>query len=173
MISGDLLQQLRSENELLRIQLKDLNEMISVREEELELLRRKAGEAASLRSRLENTLQEMDLLQDSLGIQQQKLYGAGTRAASLESEVLAGIQMEKEYYSIRDSLNSARAEISQLQSEVLETRRLNQLVAELRTRIADLESRLDLADMDQGFLKEELQELRAWKESRPEGRLEN
>ena len=85
----------KSENELLRIQLKDINEMIAVREEELTLLRRKADEAASLRSKLENSLLEMDTLQQELGLQQQKAYGSSNREAALETEILEGIRMEK------------------------------------------------------------------------------
>ena len=165
MISGDQLQQLKSENELLRIQLKDINEMIAVREEELTLLRRKDDEADSLRSKLENSLLEMDTLQQELGLQQQKAYGSSNREAALETEILEGIRMEKEYYDIRDRLGSARAEITQLQQETMETKKLNQVIAQLKTRVAELESQLDLVEMDQGFLREELAELRAWKEA--------
>ena len=39
MLPDSLLQQLISENELLQIQLQDVNEMIQVREEELEILK--------------------------------------------------------------------------------------------------------------------------------------
>ena len=47
----------------------------------------------------------------------------------------------------------------------METKRLNQVIAQLKTRVAELESQLDLVEMDQGFLREELTELRAWKEA--------
>jgi septal ring factor EnvC (AmiA/AmiB activator) len=47
----------------------------------------------------------------------------------------------------------------------METKKLNQVIAQLKTRVAELESQLDLVEMDQGFLREELAELRAWKEA--------
>ena len=53
MISNNLLQQLQSENELLQLQLQDVNEMIKVREDELEILRKTAAHAVMLQSRLD------------------------------------------------------------------------------------------------------------------------
>ncbi|HRF26429.1 MAG TPA: hypothetical protein PKW54_03745 [Ferruginibacter sp.] len=160
MMSNDQVQELRSENELLRIQLNDLNELISIREEELDILRRKAGKAAEYQSKLENTLLEMDYLQSELGRQLQETAGAGQRATAYEQEILEGIRMEKEFYSIRDKYNSLQAELADLQQEASSIRNLNQQISTLKTRVAELESALELIELDKGFLKEELEALR-------------
>lgn len=159
-MSNDQVQELRSENELLRIQLNDLNELISIREEELGILRRKAGKAAEYQSKLENTLLEMDYLQSELGRQLQETAGAGRRATAYEEEILEGIRMEKEFYSIRDKYNSLQAELADLQQEASSIRNLNQQISTLKTRVAELESALELIELDKGFLKEELDALR-------------
>lgn len=169
MLSENQVRQLISENELLRIQLQDVNDMIAIREEELELLRKKAAEATMLQSKLENNLYELDFMQNELGKQQQIASGAAKREESLEVEVLDGIRMEKEFYTIREKLESARAELSDMQYEVSDMKHLNSELARLKTRIAELESNLDLLELDNSFMKEELAELRQLKEDLEKG----
>lgn len=50
MLSEDIIQQLKSDNALLHVQLNDLTELIQIREEELEILRTKAAQVAALQS---------------------------------------------------------------------------------------------------------------------------
>ena len=73
----------------------------------------------------------------------------------METEILEGIRMEKEYYDIRDRLGSARAENHPIAAGNDETKRLNQVIAQLKTRVAELEKPARPGEMDQGFLREE------------------
>ncbi|HNP53326.1 MAG TPA: hypothetical protein PKK69_01870, partial [Ferruginibacter sp.] len=63
MLSEDQAQQLKNEKEQLQQELKEVNELLAIREEELTLLRQRTGKAAELQSKLENTLLAMDFLQ--------------------------------------------------------------------------------------------------------------
>ncbi|HMD00865.1 MAG TPA: hypothetical protein VKH37_11965, partial [Ferruginibacter sp.] len=58
MLSQEQLQHLITENENLQAQVKELNLILSVREEELEYLKNNASEVAELRSRLDMQLDD-------------------------------------------------------------------------------------------------------------------
>lgn len=160
MLPDSLLQQLISENELLQIQLQDVNEMIQVREEELEILRNTAAHAVLLQSRLDMNLDEFYSLQDVIGNQQQDAEGSAKREASLEEELMQSINMETEFYNIKDQFESTKAALMDVQSEMDTVASLYKQIAELTTRVAELESSHEIASMENGFLKEELDELR-------------
>lgn len=160
MLPDSLLQQLISENELLQIQLQDVNEMIQVREEELEILRNTAAHAIQLQSRLDMNLDEFYSLQDVIGNQQQDAEGSAKREASLEEELMHSINMETEFYNIKDQFESTKAALMDVQSEMDTVASLYKQIAELSTRVAELESSHEIASMENGFLKEELEELR-------------
>lgn len=169
MLSEDQAQQLKNEKEQLQQELKEVNELLAIREEELALLRQRTGKAAELQSKLENTLLEMDFLQHELGRQQQLYAGATRREENLEKEMLLSLQMEKEFLVIRDKFKSTRASLQELELEVQESAKLYKQIADLQTRVAELESERNLIRLDNGFLKEELQELRKrYQEDHPE-----
>lgn len=160
MLLDSFLQQLISENELLQIQLQDVNEMIQVREEELEILRNTAAHAVLLQSRLDMNLDEFYSLQDVIGNQQQNAEGSAKREASLEEELMQSINMETEFYNIKDQFESTKAALLDVQSEMDTVASLYKQIAELTTRVAELESSHEITSMENGFLKEELDELR-------------
>src|SRR5437868_12402424 len=109
MLSANEIQLLKSENELLQLQLQDVNYMIRVREEELEILRQKAQQTIELKSRLDTNLYELEQMQNHIGELQQKTEGAKKREAGLEEEMMQSISIEKEFYDIRDQFSSAKA----------------------------------------------------------------
>ncbi len=160
MIPDNLLQQLKSENELLQIQLQDVNEMIQVREEELQILRNTAAHAVLLQSRLDMNLDEFYQLQDHIGNQQQDAEGSAKREASLEEELMQSISMETEFYNIKDQFESTKAALMDVQSEMDTVASLYKQIAGLTTRVAELESSQEIAALENGFLKEELDELK-------------
>ncbi|MEO8771319.1 MAG: hypothetical protein ABI402_14585 [Ferruginibacter sp.] len=160
MLSENLLQLLKSENELLQIQLQDVNDMIKVREEELDILRKTAAHAVELQSRLDINLDEFYQMQDHIGNQQDYAEGASRREASLESELLQSIEMETEFYNIRDELASNKAALTDINIEMDKMAPMYKEIAILKTRIAELESRVEIADLETGFLKEEVEKYR-------------
>ena len=60
------------ENETLQAQVKELEEILALQEEELELLREEAAETTALRSQLDLRLEELVSMQNLLGKQQRK-----------------------------------------------------------------------------------------------------
>lgn len=159
MLSKDEIQQLRSENELLQIQLKDITEMINIREEELEIVRKKAANTVLLKSTLDGNLEEIAQMQHFIGDQQKKIAGASKREMAMENEIIQSLDMEKEFYNIRDKYESARTAITDLDNELAETGSLYRQLAASMSRVAELESSLEIALMENDRLKEKLEKL--------------
>jgi len=156
MLSNDEIQQLRSENELLRIQLQDITEMINIREEELEILRKKSAYTVLLKSTLDGNLEEITQMQNMLGEERQKNAGAARREVNMENEIIQSLEIEKEFYNIRDKYESAKAAIIDLDNELGETASMYRQLAASGTKIAELESSLEMASLEIKHLKEEL-----------------
>jgi dynactin complex subunit len=157
MLSNEQVQQLISENELLQIQLKDVNEMIEVREEELDLLRKTANHARELQSRLDANLYQIEQMQNRIGEDQRLAAGAARRESAMEIEMIGTLKMETEYYELKDQFASTKAALQDINREVSETKGLYARLAQLTTRVAELESNLEIAALDNSFLKEELE----------------
>jgi chromosome segregation ATPase len=160
MISEDQLKKLLSENEFLQVQLQDVNEMIAVREEELELLREKARIATETKSRLETTYEELSYMQNLIGKQQQKAEGAARREASMEEEMLDSMRMEKEYYGVRDQFNSAVTALADIRLQLAEASLLYRQLADSQRKIAELESTVDIIKEEKELLQFELNKLK-------------
>ncbi len=160
MVSEEEIQQLKSENELLQLQLQDITEIINVREEEIELLRKKAAYAIMLQSTLDGNLEQISQMQLFIGEEQRKLVGAAKREAAMEDEIIQSIQMEKDFYNIRDKYESSKAALQDLDNELAETSGMYRQLSECMSRIAELESNLEIAQLENQYMKEELEELR-------------
>ncbi len=154
------IQKLASENEYLQLQLKDLNELIGVREEELELLRQKAAEAVEMKSKLENTLNEISQLQDFIGQKQMEMEGATRREASMEEEVMQSLQIEKEYYTLKDQLTSSVTALLDTQEELRSVSGLFKELTKAKSRVAELESETEIQKEEIELLKYENRKLK-------------
>lgn len=161
MFSKDEIQQLKSENELLQIQLQDITEIINIREEELEILRKKSAYTVMLQSTLDGNLEEISQMQEFIGEQQRKTAGAEKREASMENEMIQSLDMEKEFYNIRDKYESARVAIADLDNELAETTSMYRQLSASIARVAELESSLAIAIMENDQLKEKIEKLTA------------
>jgi hypothetical protein len=155
MLSEDIIQQLKSDNALLHVQLNDLTELIQIREEELEILRIKAAQVAALQSNLDENIYQLEQMQLFLGDQERGVAGANRREQSMETEMLESLQMEKDYYTLSDKLKSTRAALDDISEKFAEASTLFREVATLKSTIAELESKLEIESLDNQFLREE------------------
>ena len=157
MLSKDEIQQLKSENELLQIQLNDITEMINIREEELEILRKKTAYTVLLQSTLDGNLEEITQMQHFIGDQQRKIAGAVKREVAMENEIIQSLDMEKEFYTIKDKYESAKTAITDLDNELAETTSMYRQLAASIARVAELESNLEMTLMENQYLKDQLE----------------
>jgi predicted nuclease with TOPRIM domain len=70
------------------------------------------------------------------------------------------IQMEREYYEIRDQFNSTKTALADINNQMAEAVALYKEIKDLKSKIAELESNLEIASLDNQFLKEELDKFR-------------
>ena len=157
MLSKDEIQQLKSENGLLQIQLQDITEMINIREEELDILRKKAAHTVLLQSTLDNNLEEISQMQLMIGEQQQKFAGAEKREVAMENEIVQSLEIEKEFYTIKNKYQSARAAITDFDNELAETSSMYRQLATSIARVAELESSLEMTLLENQCLKGQLE----------------
>jgi chromosome segregation ATPase len=162
MLTDKQIQALRSENELLQIQLEDVNMVIEVREEELELLRNRAMEAAAMQSKLDNNLNEFDQMQRSLGDIQQKNSGNIERLEEMENELYDSVKEQIKYADSLKEFNSVEANLLDTTNELHEAASVYRRMAEMKTQLAASQSNLEIAMMEIESLKEELAEIKAY-----------
>ena len=160
MTDSQLTDKLREENEELQFKLQDLEYFIQIREEELEILKSKQSSLAELKSRINEQLYEMEQMQHFIGDLQQKAVGADNRQAEMEEEMLQSITGERKWYELQEQFQSMSAELEQTNEQLNEAVALYKTVKALKTKITELESSLEILQLDNGFLKEELEQLR-------------
>ncbi len=156
MLSADLLTQLRKENEQLRKELTDLNILIELREEELQELKKANQSVGELYSKLERNLYEFEQMQQQIELNQRRVEGAERRSISMEDEMLIAIKTEQSYYQIIEEFDSNKAKLEVLQQNINEQRDLHEEIAVLKSKNAALESNLEIALLENSFLKEDL-----------------
>jgi hypothetical protein len=155
-----LYHQMKSENDLLQMQLKDLEYMIQLREEELEEMKNTAKQVSVLHSKLDNNLIQFEHMQNIIGDQDQKAVGAERRENAMEEEMLQSITAEQAYYEINSAHQSLKLALEDTQIQLSEAILLYKERTDLQKKIAELESNLEMALLDNQFLKEDLAALR-------------
>jgi hypothetical protein len=160
MSSIPLIKALQSENSELVLQLKDLEYLIQMKEEELEELKKMAASMARLQSKLDENLYEFEHMQLIIGKQQQQADGAKRREDALENEIIQSIETEKAYYELREEYQHMLNLMEKLNADVSETPSLVKEVADLQAKLTEAESSLELLTLDNYYLLEELKEFR-------------
>ena len=160
MQNEDFIQELKNENEELQYQLKDLEYLIQLKEEELDDLKKASQQVSSLQSKIDQNLYQFEQMQLFINEEQQKLQGALKREASIEQELIDGIATEKSYYEIKEEFNSTKAALQDINEQMNEAATIYQQLVLMKKKVAELESNLEIANLDNQFLKEELDKLR-------------
>jgi len=160
MLSKNFITELKNENQALQLQLNDLEYMIQMREEELLYLKKTADSIAELQSRFDHNLYEFEQMQNHIGDQQQKAEGAARREIALEDEMIQTIQTETAYYELRDQFKSSKAAFDDINSQLEDMSLLYRELADLKSKVTELESNLEIANLDNQFLKEDLEKYR-------------
>ena len=149
-----------SEDNSYALQLQDLKYMIQLREEELLEMKASVIKLAELQSKIDNQLIAFEHLQNIIGNHQQKEIGFLKREASMEDEMLQSIEGESAFYQLQKKLESNEIEINKQMRELKEAVELYHEISDLQKKNTELESALEMANLDNQFLKEELEELR-------------
>gem|GEM_PF-2344158 len=160
MLSEQEIKTLKEENESLKKQLDEISYIISIREDELNILREKLGELAELRSELDVNLDQIAQMQLFLNEHQRKTEGAFKREAALEDELVESIEMEKSFYNIRDKYESSRAAIKDMDAELGDALLMYKQLGDANSKIARLESMMEILQMENENLKLDIKDLK-------------
>ena len=155
---------LKSENELLHIQLEDVNMMIAVREQELDLLRERAREATAMQSKLDSNLFEFEQMQNNIGNCQQKNAGYFERLQEIEDELYESVKEQLKYAKALKEFNSMQANLHDTNAELQEATGVYKKLIQMKSSLSQTQSNLDIALIEINSLKEELAELKEMNE---------
>lgn len=159
MLNEQQIQLLIKENEALQSQAKELEEILALREEELELLRQQTAEAGALRSQLDLRLEELGSMQNLIGQQQRKTAGAQQRELELQDELTDSIQMLHQQKDLRQQYIYANTQLEDLQAELAVLKKKNTTLQTIATHAAELESMVENLVFERDILLEKIAEL--------------
>jgi phage gp16-like protein len=159
MLNEQQLQHLIKENEALQGQVKELEEILALREEELQLLRQQAAEAGALRSQLDLRLDELASMQNLIGQQQRKTAGAQIREIELQDELADSIQMLHQQKDLQQQYIYANTQLEDLQAALATLKKKNSTLQTIATHAAELESMVENLVFERDILLEKLAEL--------------
>jgi predicted nucleic acid-binding Zn-ribbon protein len=126
MLSQEQINKIISENEYLRVQLRDANEMLALREEEIEILQQKTTDIAELRSKLEGELIHAQSLQNVIGKKQQQALGAANREKELEDELIDAAKLLKQNSLLQQQYTQLIVQIKDLEERLIEMNKRNE-----------------------------------------------
>ena len=151
---------LQEENQSLKNELADVQYMLELREEELNEIKNKPGSLPQLHSKIEEQLYAFEHMQQLIERMQCEAVASGNREKSMEDELVYSMEEEKKSYGIQQQLNSAQLALEDLKNQLKESMSLYEELNLLQRKTAELESMLELLQLDNGFLKEEIQTLK-------------
>jgi chaperonin cofactor prefoldin len=133
MLSQEQINKLISENDYLRVQLKEANEILALREEEIEILEQNAADITELRSQLDVQLTHTQSLQNIIGTKQQQAVGAANRERELEDELIDASKLLKQYSELQQQYTHILIQVKDLEERLVEMNKRN---AELEKQLA-------------------------------------
>jgi len=156
MLSADQIQQIIIENEQLQVQVNDLNYMLSEKEEEITILKKAASSAAALRSVLDTQLDDMQLMQNHIGKQQQQAEGAEERELELHQEVLQAIKIQHQYNDLFQQYTYVTTQLADVQEELATIKKRSSILQKIAVQIGELESTVEDLTLERDALKDRL-----------------
>jgi hypothetical protein len=161
MQNDNLISLLKKENEQLQFERNDLEYLINLREEELMMLKNKVASIAELQSKYDQQLYHLEQLQHFIREEQQKNIGALKRENAMEEELIQNIAIEKEYYHLHEQLKSSMIALEDTNNQLSDAVGMYKKLKDMKNKIAALESNLEIAQLDNQFLKQELEEIKS------------
>lgn len=161
MLTQKQLEILKSDNELLQLQLEDVNQIIHIREEELSRFKNTVKEAAAMQSKLDQNLNEFEQMQLQLGSCQQKNSRQSERLEALENELYQSINEQLSAAEAIKKFERIEAHLKDTINELQNATAVYQQLFTVKKTLAAANSDLEIALIEIDSLKEELQEVKA------------
>ena len=131
MLTEEQIKKIISENDYLRVQLKEANEMLALREEEIDILIQSATDTTELRSQLEMQLIQAQSLQNIIGQKQQQAFGAANREKDLEDELVDASKLLRQYSELQQRYTQLLVQNKDVEERLIEMNKRNEQLIKL------------------------------------------
>jgi hypothetical protein len=163
MISIAEFESLVKENGSLKVRLEELELILQQREEELALLHRKNEEVIHQKLEEETRAAESAQLKEKLSEAERRQEAERLYRMDLERESIAAIGIENEYYRVLENFKGLEARSALMQTELEETWKISAELIRLKQQLQEIQSRLELSELDRDIFKEDLEACRSEK----------
>lgn len=159
MNTPSFLQEMARENEQLQRELKELEYLIEMKEEELLELKQAVASISEIQSRLSMNMDEVDMIREKMTRQKELILAAQKREHALEEEIIYSIETEKNYYELKEEYQCVMNMLETQQEELKTTPAMVKELADLRSKLTEALSEIELLQLDNQYLREDLQSL--------------
>lgn len=149
-----------SENEFLQLQLEDITNFAKKKEDELQLRADEMETVASLRSKIEGNLIEVEHLSYMHHQVVQERLGIDMLNEELEIELLQQIKGRQKEQEALKEMNSVKANMEIVTEELNEAAAFYKMVQSLKKQLAEAKSIGEIRELENIDLKNEIQDLR-------------
>lgn len=153
MLSPEQIQQLIAENESLQVQLQEVNYILQIKEEEIAELKKIALTTAEMRSIMDTRLDELQMMQNYIGKQQQKAAGAEDRELELQQELTEAIKLQHQYNDLFQQYTYVNTQLADVQEELAAVKKKNKMLQQIAVQVGELESTLENLTLEKDELK--------------------
>ena len=143
MLSPEQIQQLIAENESLQVQLLETNYILEIKEQEIAELKKIASAAIEMRSIMDTQLDELQLMQNRIGKQQQQAEGAEDRELELQQELTEAIKLQHQYNDLFQQYTYLNTQLADVQEELAAVKKKNKMLQQIAVQVGELESTLE------------------------------
>ena len=147
-----------SENEFLLLQLEDINLELKKKEEEIDMLADDIDTAASLRSRIEGNLLEIEQLKYDNQQTVQKSFGLQMLNEELEEDLLEQIKGRQKQQKAIKELDGVKENLEVITEELDEAAAFYKMLQSLQKKLSEATSIESLTEIENQELKKEIQE---------------
>ena len=152
------IKQLLSQITSLQLQMEEADMLISVKDEELALLRQQQAKVAELKSQLDGKFAELQSLQYQVELEQYRAEGGLVREKDLETELLDTLGIYGRYATLLQQFTHTQIQLEDAQAEIELLKNNNRHLEIAATRSANLESRLADALDENRILEQKISE---------------
>ena len=148
MLSQEQIEILKSNNELLQLQLEDVNMILSARERELELLREAQIQFTAFKSRAEINLQETDIYKTQLEKHLEIDRINNVRLEELETELTQNLRQLLAAKKELETLKAIEADLAYTNTELKEADKAYTELHNIKLELAKTKSLLEFAQLE-------------------------
>ncbi len=153
MLSADQIQQLIVENESLQMQLHEVNYILEIKEQEIAELKKIASATTEMQSMLDTRLDELEMMQNHIGKQQQRAEGAEDRELELQQELTQAIQLQHQYNDLFQQYTYVNTQLTDIQEQLAAVKKKNKMLQQIAVQVGELESTLENLTLERDELK--------------------